>query len=116
MNKEGWLSVLFLIYFIIVSTSVSVYQYQLNSQVESMEEMKVAHNYFLAEIDVLDQFRCALLESKAKGTEIEDIFEYNLSRDGNKFIIEVEGENSEIIEVTVNMNESIIQDYRILSR
>ncbi len=114
MNKKGWISTIFLIYFTIIVTWVGLMEYQTQKQIQTFIHMKKGNEMFFDAVPKIDQVYCDYLNHRLENDsdENEDV-DYKFTQEGNVYFIDYEDIQ---LEIEFDSTRKEIMDYRIVLR
>ncbi len=108
MDKKGQVAVLFMIYFIIITSWVAVMEYQVQKQIQVFVNMKVANERMLSDILILDQVECDYINNRWSE---ESLLNYEMIESENMYQIIYDGL---VLNVEIDDDLQRIVDYQII--
>lgn len=112
MNKKGWISTIFLIYFVVISTWIGILEYQTQSQIKVMMNMKEATQRLLEESRVVDIVFCDYLNgSFSEEVNQSPSLGYEVIRNNEFLIVQYNGYQ---IAIEIDEKGKSLVDYRII--
>lgn len=110
-NNDGFVSVYFLAIFLYVISLSSVILLKEEMTLQTMTNMKQANVYLRMETEVLYDIKQRLLFDELQEEVILENCKYCLEREEHTLYVNVDGEESERLIITIDPEEKIVLDY-----
>lgn len=112
MYKKGFVSSLFLFYFMLITIVLAVIEHQIQTQLRVFINMKAANQNLIVEMKVIDQIECNLKNNLLDDGEYEvDSIVYNVSVANDKIWVIIYNDIVIYLELDYNQNDKNILNY-----